>query len=63
MLSIMWQARQISSRAAVRIAASGDEGKYDFDLFTIGAGTGGVRASRFAANYGGAPCILQLTAA
>ena len=26
--------------------------KYDFDLFTIGAGSGGVRASRFAANLG-----------
>ena len=25
---------------------------YDFDLFTIGAGSGGVRASRFAAQYG-----------
>jgi glutathione reductase (NADPH) len=25
---------------------------YDFDLFTIGAGSGGVRASRFAANLG-----------
>jgi glutathione reductase (NADPH) len=25
---------------------------YDFDLFTIGAGSGGVRASRIAANYG-----------
>jgi glutathione reductase (NADPH) len=26
--------------------------KYDFDLFTIGAGSGGVRASRLAASYG-----------
>jgi glutathione reductase (NADPH) len=26
--------------------------KYDYDLFTIGAGSGGVRASRFAANFG-----------
>ena len=25
---------------------------YDFDLFTIGAGSGGVRASRIAAGYG-----------
>lgn len=25
---------------------------YDFDLFVIGAGSGGVRASRFSANYG-----------
>ncbi|MBT8471564.1 MAG: glutathione-disulfide reductase [Marinicaulis sp.] len=26
--------------------------KFDYDLFTIGAGSGGVRASRMAANYG-----------
>ncbi len=26
--------------------------KFDYDLFTIGAGSGGVRASRLAANYG-----------
>ncbi len=26
--------------------------KYDYDLFTIGAGSGGVRASRMAASYG-----------
>ncbi len=26
--------------------------KYDYDLFTIGGGSGGVRASRFAAQYG-----------
>jgi len=26
--------------------------KYDYDLFTIGAGSGGVRASRLAASYG-----------
>lgn len=25
---------------------------YDFDLFVIGAGSGGVRAARFSANYG-----------
>jgi glutathione reductase (NADPH) len=27
-------------------------GKYDFDLFVIGAGSGGVRAARIAAGYG-----------
>ena len=26
--------------------------KYDFDLFVIGAGSGGVRASRMSASYG-----------
>jgi hypothetical protein len=30
------------------------EGEYDFDLFTIGAGSGGVRASRFASTLHGA---------
>lgn len=25
---------------------------FEFDLFVIGAGSGGVRASRFSANYG-----------
>jgi len=25
---------------------------YDFDLFVIGAGSGGVRAARFSANHG-----------
>ena len=29
-----------------------EETHYDFDLFVIGAGSGGVRASRFSANYG-----------
>lgn len=29
-----------------------EETNYDFDLFVIGAGSGGVRASRFSANFG-----------
>ena len=32
---------------------------YDFDLFTIGAGSGGVRASRMAANYGARVAIAE----
>lgn len=28
------------------------DGDYDFDLFTIGGGTAGVRAARLAANLG-----------
>ncbi|KAF3778065.1 Glutathione reductase [Nymphaea thermarum] len=36
-------------------------GEYDFDLFTIGAGSGGVRASRFAAaNYGASVAVCEL---
>eukprot|EP01018_Ginkgo_biloba_P034332 Gb_40951 [translate_table: standard] len=33
---------------------------FDFDLFTIGAGSGGVRASRFAANFGARVAICEL---
>lgn len=32
---------------------------YDFDLFTIGAGSGGVRASRVAASYGARVAIAE----
>ncbi|MEB0040659.1 MULTISPECIES: glutathione-disulfide reductase [unclassified Pseudomonas] len=32
---------------------------YDFDLFVIGAGSGGVRAARFAAGYGGRVAIAE----
>src|SRR5712691_7718428 len=32
---------------------------YDYDLFTIGAGSGGVRASRFAANFGARVAIAE----
>ena len=43
-------------------SASGhDNGEYDYDLFTIGAGSGGTRATRFAATYyGNAFCFLSL---
>ena len=33
--------------------------EYDVDLFTIGAGSGGVRASRFAAQYGARVAIAE----
>lgn len=29
---------------------------FDFDLFIIGAGSGGVRAARFSSNYGAKVC-------
>ena len=35
---------------------------YDFDLFTIGAGSGGVRASRTAAGYGARSAIAEVGA-
>jgi glutathione reductase (NADPH) len=34
-------------------------GQYDFDLFTIGGGSGGVRASRVAAGYGARVAIAE----
>ncbi|KAL0392601.1 UNVERIFIED_CONTAM: Glutathione reductase, chloroplastic [Sesamum radiatum] len=37
-----------------------DETHYDFDLFVIGAGSGGVRASRFSAQYGAKVGICEL---
>ena len=33
--------------------------KFDYDLFTIGAGSGGVRASRLAASYGAKVCVAE----
>ncbi|KAL6208686.1 hypothetical protein ACLB2K_019632 [Fragaria x ananassa] len=40
---------------------SGDPSRhYDFDLFTIGAGSGGVRASRSAANFGAKVAVCEL---
>ncbi|XAR62597.1 Glutathione-disulfide reductase [Bertholletia excelsa] len=36
------------------------EAQYDFDLFVIGAGSGGVRASRFSAQYGAKVGICEL---
>lgn len=36
------------------------EKEYDYDLFTIGAGSGGVRASRFASQYGARVAICEM---
>lgn len=37
----------------------GKSPNYDFDLFVIGAGSGGVRAARFSANSGAKVCLLM----
>jgi hypothetical protein len=39
----------------VSAAAGNGSSKYDYDIITIGAGSGGVRGSRFASSYGAAP--------
>lgn len=54
-----------SRRLPVRACADGGNGascyrQFDFDLFTIGAGSGGVRASRLAATYGAQVAICEL---
>ncbi|XP_057507803.1 glutathione reductase, chloroplastic-like [Actinidia eriantha] len=54
----------LSHRRRFAARAESDNGaeprRYDFDLFTIGAGSGGVRASRFAANLGASVAICEL---
>ncbi|KAL3702127.1 hypothetical protein R1sor_020149 [Riccia sorocarpa] len=61
--------RSISS-LNLRAAAASSEGNgaagdskevdYDYDLVTIGGGSGGVRASRFAANHGAKVAVCEL---
>ncbi|XP_021770249.1 glutathione reductase, chloroplastic-like isoform X1 [Chenopodium quinoa] len=54
--------RNFSVRAeSSSTSSSSDNGAhYDFDLFTIGAGSGGVRASRFAAQFGASVAVCEL---
>ena len=40
------------------MASAAKDEKYDFDLFTIGGGTGGVRAARFASSDYGELCYF-----
>lgn len=39
---------------------SEEETNYDFDLFVIGAGSGGVRAARFSSNFGAKVAVCEL---
>lgn len=52
--------RAESSSAGEKGVGESKGQKFDFDLFTIGAGSGGVRASRFAANFGASVTICEL---
>ncbi|KAG6746788.1 hypothetical protein POTOM_049154 [Populus tomentosa] len=51
--------RHLTTRAEAENGAEPSR-HYDFDLFTIGAGSGGVRASRFAANFGASVAVCEL---
>ncbi|GFR45297.1 hypothetical protein Agub_g6654 [Astrephomene gubernaculifera] len=55
----MVAARSVTTGAAASSTPSGS-GDFDFDLFTIGAGSGGVRGSRFAASYGAKVAVCEL---
>ncbi|CAN6684448.1 unnamed protein product [Malus baccata var. baccata] len=52
--------RHFSIRASDSGNGADSTRHYDFDLFTIGAGSGGVRASRFAANFGASVAVCEL---
>nr|QKF54532.1 glutathione reductase [Myrciaria dubia] len=52
--------QRFSVEAADSVNGAETARHYDFDLFTIGAGSGGVRASRFAANFGASVAICEL---
>ncbi|KAB1208857.1 Glutathione reductase, chloroplastic [Morella rubra] len=53
--------RRTFAAASAESENGADAGRrYDFDLFTIGAGSGGVRASRFAANSGASVAVCEL---
>uniref|UniRef100_A0A7N1A517 Glutathione reductase n=1 Tax=Kalanchoe fedtschenkoi TaxID=63787 RepID=A0A7N1A517_KALFE len=50
----------MSRKMLIDGAADGQEAHYDFDLFVIGAGSGGVRGARFSANHGAKVGICEL---
>ncbi|KAJ9510900.1 hypothetical protein QJQ45_027689 [Haematococcus lacustris] len=55
--------RGVATRAEAGSGSNGSNGagtSYDFDMFTIGAGSGGVRGSRFAATYGAKVAVCEL---
>uniref|UniRef100_A0A1J3EVF0 Glutathione reductase n=1 Tax=Noccaea caerulescens TaxID=107243 RepID=A0A1J3EVF0_NOCCA len=54
-----YHSRRFSVRASNDNGAD-SERNYDFDLFTIGAGSGGVRASRFATSFGASAAVCEL---
>ncbi|XP_050266410.1 glutathione reductase, chloroplastic [Quercus robur] len=58
-LSLNLKHRSFAARADSQNGAE-PPSHYDFDLFTIGAGSGGVRASRFAANFGASVAVCEL---
>lgn len=54
-----YHSRRFSVRASTDNGAD-SERHYDFDLFTIGAGSGGVRASRISTSFGASAAVCEL---
>ena len=50
---------RLSQQQPVRAMAADAGATYDYDLFTIGAGSGGVRASRMSAATGAKVAVRQ----
>uniref|UniRef100_A0A0C9S687 Glutathione reductase n=1 Tax=Wollemia nobilis TaxID=56998 RepID=A0A0C9S687_9CONI len=55
-----WRSVSVGTEAESGASVVRKKEEYDFDLFTIGAGSGGVRASRFAANFGARVAICEM---
>ena len=47
-------------RASSALQAATSDASYDYDLFTIGGGSGGVRTSRIAAQFGAKVACAEL---
>lgn len=60
-LYLLCQLASLPAGASVRASATADGEAYDYDLFTIGAGSGGVRASRFSSGtYGAKVAVCEM---
>jgi glutathione reductase (NADPH) len=64
-----WNSKAVSVRQDLKVrsmSATGENGSYkeptdyDYDLVAIGAGSGGVRAARFAAQFGAKVAVCEM---
>lgn len=64
-----WNSKAVAMRQDLKVrsmSATGENGSYkeptdyDYDLVAIGAGSGGVRAARFAAQFGAKVAICEM---
>jgi glutathione reductase (NADPH) len=64
-----WNSRAVSMRQDLKVRSMSTVGgngahkeptDYDYDLVAIGAGSGGVRAARFAAQFGAKVAVCEM---